>query len=188
MSPPTAAPAWDARAAGLAIGGLETFAMATADHPLGVTTAVETAAVAVAQAVAPRLTRVNDFIVARDETPTIDWEVGLAAGVVAGSFAAARASGARPRSVPRLWERRFGPSPAKRNAAAFLGGALMIVGARLARGCTSGHAISGTMQLAASSLVFTATMGATAAVVARLLLGRVSDESPSSPRLEGGSR
>jgi uncharacterized membrane protein YedE/YeeE len=55
---------------------------------------------------------------------------------------------------------------------AFLGGALMMFGARVAKGCTSGHAISGNQQLAASSLVFSPVMAATAAAVAHLLFGK----------------
>ena len=39
-------------------------------------------------------------------------------------------------------------------AAAFLGGMIMIFGARLASGCTSGHGISGNLQLAVSSVLF----------------------------------
>jgi uncharacterized membrane protein YedE/YeeE len=53
------------------------------------------------------------------------------------------------------WERYKGSSPLKRIIWAFAGGLILIIGARLAGGCTSGHVLSGGMQLAASSLVFT---------------------------------
>lgn len=164
-------PRWDARPAGLAIGLLETFAMATAKRPLGVTSAIETAATATARAIAPRATGVNEFLVARDAARVIDWEAALVPGIALGSHLSARLAGTRVPEVPATWERRFGPSRLKRNAAAFAGGALMIFGARLAKGCTSGHGISGNMQLAASSALFSVTMGATAALVARLLFG-----------------
>lgn len=42
----------------------------------------------------------------------------------------------------------------RRLAGAFLGGFLLILGARLADGCTSGHILSGGIQLAVSSLWF----------------------------------
>ncbi|HKK42850.1 MAG TPA: YeeE/YedE thiosulfate transporter family protein, partial [Bacteroidales bacterium] len=52
------------------------------------------------------------------------------------------------------WERFKGKSPAKRIFWAFTGGFILILGARMAGGCTSGHILSGGMQLAVSSLVF----------------------------------
>ena len=60
--------------------------------------------------------------------------------------------------VPEVWRERFGPSVAKRFFAAFLGGVVIMYGARLAGGCTSGHGISGGLQLALSSWLFLAVM------------------------------
>ena len=49
---------------------------------------------------------------------------------------------------------RFGEeSYVLRTAVAFVGGAAMVYGARMAGGCTSGHGISGTMQLAVGSWI-----------------------------------
>ncbi|WP_299578167.1 YeeE/YedE family protein [uncultured Sunxiuqinia sp.] len=52
------------------------------------------------------------------------------------------------------WQKYKGNSSAKRLVWAFAGGFIMIFGARMAGGCTSGHAISGGMQIAIGSLVF----------------------------------
>ena len=52
------------------------------------------------------------------------------------------------------WKKHNGDSAYKRIIWAFLGGFILIIGARMAGGCTSGHIISGGMQLAASSLTF----------------------------------
>jgi uncharacterized protein len=52
------------------------------------------------------------------------------------------------------WEKYKGKSVGKRLVWSFIGGFILIFGARLAGGCTSGHIISGGMQLAVSSLVF----------------------------------
>ncbi len=52
------------------------------------------------------------------------------------------------------WERFKGNSPSKRIFWAFAGGFILLLGARMAGGCTSGHVLSGGMQLAVSSLVF----------------------------------
>jgi uncharacterized protein len=54
------------------------------------------------------------------------------------------------------WEKYKGNSAAKRIIWAFIGGFILIFGARMAGGCTSGHVLSGGMQLAVSSLVFAA--------------------------------
>jgi len=52
------------------------------------------------------------------------------------------------------WAAQFGTAKNKRIWAALIGGFILIFGARLAGGCTSGHIISGGMQLAISSLIF----------------------------------
>jgi uncharacterized membrane protein YedE/YeeE len=52
------------------------------------------------------------------------------------------------------WEKYKGNSVAKRIIWSFIGGFILIIGARMAGGCTSGHILSGGMQLSLSSLVF----------------------------------
>ena len=52
------------------------------------------------------------------------------------------------------WKKYKGNSVSKRLIWAFIGGFILIFGARMAGGCTSGHVISGGMQLSLSSLVF----------------------------------
>ena len=52
------------------------------------------------------------------------------------------------------WRKYKGDSPVKRIIWSFIGGFLIIIGSRMAGGCTSGHIISGGMQLAASSFIF----------------------------------
>lgn len=158
---------------GGALGLLNTFSFATAKRGLGVTTAFESTAALAGRQVAPDAMNVNAYVAEREETPKVDWESLLVLGVLAGSFLASRgASSPRTRAVPSSWLRRFRPSPGKRYAQAFVGGAVMMFGARMAKGCTSGHALTGTAQLALSSWVFTPLMFATAMVAARLLYGK----------------
>ena len=53
-----------------------------------------------------------------------------------------------------MWAARFGAdSLGLRLAVAFAGGGLMAFGARMAGGCTSGHGISGTLQLSVGSWI-----------------------------------
>ena len=99
----------------------------------------------------------------------------LVLGMALGAFVSSRVSGDRPAEpVPALWRARFGASPGKRYAAAFLGGAVLMFGARLAGGCTSGHGISGSLQLALSGWVFFASLFASGLVTAFAVFGRES--------------
>ena len=54
------------------------------------------------------------------------------------------------------WEKYKGKSATKRIIWSFIGGFILIIGARMAGGCTSGHILSGGMQLSLSSLIFAA--------------------------------
>jgi len=55
-----------------------------------------------------------------------------------------------------------------------LGGFLILFGARLAGGCTSGHMLSGIAQLALSGFLFGAAAFATGVLTASLLLKRAN--------------
>ncbi len=72
-------------------------------------------------------------------------------------------------TVPSVWKSHQGPGVAKRMIASFVGGIIILYGARMAGGCTSGHGISGTLQLAVSSWVFFIAMFASGIVTAALL-------------------
>ena len=60
------------------------------------------------------------------------------------------------RTMPEIWRRNFGNQPWKRYLAVFASGFIVLYGARLAGGCTSGHMMSGMMQTALSGYIFTA--------------------------------
>lgn len=72
------------------------------------------------------------------------------------------------KTMPALWRANFGDSAFKRYAVAFLGGFIVLYGARLAGGCTSGHMMSGMMQTSISGYIFAA--GAFAAAIPTALL------------------
>jgi hypothetical protein len=57
------------------------------------------------------------------------------------------------RWIPSQWADAFGSNVPVRVVASLLGGVLLGIGSRWAGGCTSGHGISGTMQLAVSSWI-----------------------------------
>ena len=88
----------------------------------------------------------------RDFLPKIGWEVLLIVGVIFGAFISSSISGNfTVEMVPELWKTAFGSNDFIRGGAAVLGGFFVGFGARLAGGCTSGHGISGTSQLAVGS-------------------------------------
>lgn len=98
------------------------------------------------------------------------YEFFFVAGIPLGAFIAAWRTGRlTTRLVPDEWNRRFGSAPGLRLVWSFIGGFLLLFGARFGGGCTSGHMISGVSQLAVSSLVFSLALFASAIVTARWL-------------------
>jgi len=97
------------------------------------------------------------------------WEMYFLFGALVGAFLASVISkDFKVRLIPGRWQEVKGQSKPKRIFWAFSGGFLLLLGARLAGGCTSGHILSGGMQLALSSLAFGAVV-----VVSFLITGRL---------------
>jgi uncharacterized protein len=84
----------------------------------------------------------------------VDWQWMLVVGIIIGSLISALLSGDfRWQWVPSLWVAAFGGNTLLRVIVALVGGVCIGFGARWAGGCTSGHGISGTLQLAVSSWI-----------------------------------
>lgn len=99
-------------------------------------------------------------------------------GIVVGAAAAAIFSGRwRLRHNSAWWFENRGDELRWRYGFVFLGGVLVMFGAHLARGCTSGQFLSGWSQLSATAFPFTVTMIAFAMIAARLF-------HPSEPPIE----
>ncbi|TWT94849.1 putative inner membrane protein [Botrimarina colliarenosi] len=145
-------PAWSPYLVGSLIGLLSMMTFYFSNKPLGASTAYARVAGMIGSAIAPRHTASLKFY--QDKKPRVDWEVMLVVGAIGGAFLAAWTGNELTlRWTPAMWEARFGDSVGLRLAVAFVGGVLMAFGARLAGGCTSGHGISGTMQLAVGSWI-----------------------------------
>jgi len=85
---------------------------------------------------------------------SIDWQWMMIIGIIAGSMISSLLSGDFSMQwVPAFWDSTFGNTPFLRFIIALAGGILLGFGARWADGCTSGHGISGTMQLAVSGWI-----------------------------------
>lgn len=96
---------------------------------------------------------------AKNAANPINYSFIFVIAMMIGAFASAMARGgvgAAERTMPAIWRANFGDAPIKRYAVAFVGGFVVLYGARLAGGCTSGHMMSGMMQTAVSGYIFAA--------------------------------
>lgn len=151
--PGTTGPAWSPYVVGALIGVLSMLTFYFSDKPLGASTAYAHIAGLIGRLIAPGHTDSLHFY-AKDKQPKIDWGVMLVGGVVIGAFLAAWTGGEiTARWLPPMWVAQFGDAVWLRLGVAFIGGGLMAFGARLAGGCTSGHGISGALQLSVGSWV-----------------------------------
>lgn len=146
-------PAWSPYLVGALIGLLSMLTFYVSNKPLGASTAYARIAGMLGLLIAPQHTRSLKYF--KDNPPKIGWELMLVLAVVAGAFLAAwTGDELTGRWLPEMWQERFGAeSYGLRAVVAFAGGMLMAFGARMAGGCTSGHGISGTLQLAIGSWI-----------------------------------
>lgn len=153
VDPGATGPAWSPYLVGVLIGVLSMFTFYFSAKPLGASTAFANVAGLIGRLIAPRHTDSLHFY-ADKKAPKFDWQVALVIGVIVGAFLAAWSGGEiTGRWLPPMWAERFGESVWLRMAVGFLGGGLMAFGARMAGGCTSGHGISGAMQLSVGSWI-----------------------------------
>lgn len=124
---------WSPYIAGALVGIVSWFSVLTAGKYLGVsTTFVRTIGMIEKIFVPEHVANLPYFI---KEKPIIDWQWMEVLGILIGAFIAAKLSGDFKRSfIPPMWERRFGGSRLKRWSAGFLGGIILMFGARMADG------------------------------------------------------
>ena len=146
-------PAWSPYVVGALIGVLVWLTFLLSDKPVGASTAYARVAGLIGMLFAPRHTESLKYF--QDTKPKIDWEVMFVVGAIGGAFLAAwHGSELTGEWLPPMWEARFGANSLPlRLAITFAGGAFMAFGARMAGGCTSGHGISGALQLSVGSWV-----------------------------------
>ncbi len=167
-------PRWNPYLVGALIGVLSLITFSMADKPIGMSTGIAQASGACAMPVIGAEGVAANTYWAKKAVPAWDYGSLFVLGSFFGALASALVSGSfKLESVPEIWRERFGSSVGKRLLAAFLGGVVILFGARLADGCTSGHGISGSLQLAVSSWTFFLVMFASGIVTAFLLFRRL---------------
>jgi uncharacterized membrane protein YedE/YeeE len=166
-------PRWNPYLVGALIGVLSLLTFSIADKPIGMSTGIAQASGACALTfLGVEVVAANSYW-AKKAIPQWDYGSLFVAGTFLGALLSALVSGSfQITKVPEVWCERFGPSVPKRFAAAFLGGIVILYGARLADGCTSGHGISGSLQLAVSSWTFFLVMFASGIATAFVLFRR----------------
>ncbi len=143
---------WSPYAAGIGIGVLSWLTFLISKKPLGCSTAFATTSGMIKRLL--RGDKVAEEPYYKSIGIRIDWQWMLVLGIAIGAFLSAWTSGDFALTwVPARWVAAFGPVAWPRLLTALVGGVFMGFGARWAGGCTSGHGISGTMQLAVSSWI-----------------------------------
>ncbi len=159
---------WNPYIVGAGIGVLSWLVIVIVDDPLGITTEFSALAGGVA---IPFLgaDSVAQNTYWKATPPALNYGALFLLGVILGALASALATRKfRIETIPAVWRERFGSSPMRRFSWAFLAGALEMYGARMAGGCTSGHSLSGGLQLALSSWLFTLVIFTAAIATGRI--------------------
>ena len=144
---------WNPYVAGVMLGIVLFLSFFMAGHGLGSSGGVNRIAVAVQDLVVPEYVESVPYIAQMaggDRDPLDHWIVWEVVGILLGGFASGMLRGRVKLQTyhgPRV-------SPRARWGYAFLGGLLMGYGARMARGCTSGQALSGGAVLSVGSWAF----------------------------------
>ena len=143
---------WSPYLVGAGIGLLCGLAFLLSNKPLGCSTAFARTSGMLEKIFRGDKTLSKDYY--QKFAPEIDWEWMLVVGVILGAFlSAVLSSDFQWLWVPEVWAGAAGEAAFTRWLAALAGGILLGFGSRWAGGCTSGHGISGTLQLALSSWI-----------------------------------
>jgi len=145
-------PAWSPYVVGAGIGVLSWLTFYFSDSPIGASSFYAHVSGFIGKLFAQRHTKSLTYFKANP--PSVNWEFGFVVAIIAGGAIGALTGGEFTNEwLQPMWVARFGDSIALRAVVALGGGILMAVGARLAGGCTSGHGISGTLQLNLASWI-----------------------------------
>jgi len=144
-------------AAGLLLGLVQILAVAFA-KPLGVSTQFVVADAKIIGEIAPAYADEHPLI-SKEKYQKFGYGWYLDIGLIIGAFVAALVIRRwRFRTTTVWWRHNHGSSILTRLIAGFVGGVFILLGARLAHGCTSGQFASGWTQLSLSAIPFTITL------------------------------
>lgn len=143
---------WSPYAAGIGIGVLSWLTFLISKKPIGCSTAFARTSGMIEKIFHGK--KVEQKLYFREVKLIVDWEWMLVLGIVIGSLLSSLLTGDfQWQWVPSRWAAAFGAAPLTRIVVAVLGGVCLGFGSRWTGGCTSGHGISGTLQLVVSSWI-----------------------------------
>jgi len=143
---------WSPYVAGAGIGILVCLAFLLSNRPIGCSSGFVKAGGLIEKTISPTHVEKKEYY--REIIPQVDWAFMLIPGIVIGAFISSILSGQfQLILVPATWIATFGNTPVLRIIVAIIGGILLGFGARWAGGCTSGHGISGSIQLSLASMI-----------------------------------
>lgn len=141
---------WSPYVVGIGVGVLSWLAFLLSDRPISCSTAYARASGMIEKIFRGKKVEEREYY--QEFKPVVEWDWMLVLGVMIGAFISAMLSGTfRLQWVPLLWGEAFGAMPLPRIIVTFVGGIIMGFASRWTGGCTSGHGIGGTLQMAVSS-------------------------------------
>ena len=164
--------AWSPYLAGVLIGLLQIPAFLLMDTALGASSSYVTVAAHIAALFDSGISEVK-YLADHMWGAKNWWQVAVVAGIAVGALLSMRLSGARRHAISPVWSETMGTATLSLRAPiAFLAGFVMLFGARIAGGCTSGHGISGMAQLSVGSTLAVAAMFVGGILTANLFMRR----------------
>jgi hypothetical protein len=161
-------------AAGLLLGLVQVLAVGLT-KPLGVSTQFVVADAKAINKIAPTYTE-NHPLISKEKYQKYGYGWWLDVGLIAGAFLAALLAGKwKIRKTTVWWQASHGDKVRTRFVVGFAGGFLILLGARMAHGCTSGQFASGWAQLSLSVLPFTVTLFGFGMLAAYLIYPKVPE-------------
>lgn len=147
--------AWSPYAAGFVIGLLQIPALLIIDSPLGASSSYVSLAGYLASIFDSDVATIDYFQKYMTSMKYL-WQGSMVVAIALGAYISMKMSGAKRKSFSPAWTKACGITRLRtRLLMGFIGGFLMLFGARWAGGCTSGHGLSGIGQLAIGSIVVT---------------------------------
>jgi uncharacterized membrane protein YedE/YeeE len=157
-------PLWNPYLGGALLGGVLLASYVVMGRGLGATAAFTAVATWLASLASPAGVQGNPVLLRywNDGAPLLNWTLFLLAGAALGAFVSGWQGGRLGLRIER------GPNVSDRTRLllAFAGGVVAALGARIAKGCTSGQALTGGAMLNVGSLVFMLAVFASAYALA----------------------
>jgi len=143
---------WSPYVAGIGIGILSWFSFLISRKPIACSTTFAKTSGMIEKLFRGKKVDLKSYY--QKEQLVVDWQWMLVVGIVIGSLISALLSGDfHWQWIPSVWANAFGNNSLLRVIVALIGGIFLGFGARWSDGCTSGHGISGTLQLTVSSWI-----------------------------------